>query len=449
MVVSKNPSSHQIVESPSTPDGLDALNIAALIYRLDAGVPLLVDANQTAKRQLHLGDRFPMAEPWQWLDAQRYPAAGRDHPALLGVAADASRQWRCFHIRQHLQPLQSLKLKVSSLDTSDKADDTSHVLIAIGEITAVDAAQVLLSQAQPHLRQMLGNLPMGVCIIDAEGYLRLVNRAFCEFFGYAESELLNAHFRKLLPLPHQPAAEKRHAASFPDALNQHHVVEVQLHDGSTRSVIIEDTISHDEMGQPQRIVFLVDITERLDVERQLEEKNRRLEYLATRDHLTGLHNRRFGLELLEQALERSRRCGEKVSVVMLDLDHFKAINDRYGHAVGDAVLTEFSRFVAGALRSGDNLIRWGGEEFLMILPGIDRFSAQTTVNRVLQQLGQRALSVSGLRVSFSAGVGEHHYQTSKDLLEEIDQALYQAKSSGRGCVAIAPVMASCPGECLN
>ncbi|WP_158025873.1 GGDEF domain-containing protein [Salinicola socius] len=444
MVASKNPSSPQVVESPSTPDGLDTLNIAALIYRLEAGMPLLVDANETAKTRLQIGDRLPITDPWQWLDAQFCPVPRHDHPALMASASNASQQWQCFHIRQPLQPLQSLQLKVSALETADGADDTIHVLVAIGEITAVDDTPSLLSQTQPHLRQMLGNLAMGVCIIDAEGYLRLVNPAFCEFFGYAESELLNAHFRKLLPARHQPEAEKHHASGFPEALNQRRAVEVRLQDGSTRSVIIEDTVSHDEEGQPQRIAFLVDITERLDVERRLQEKNRRLEYLATRDHLTGLHNRRFGLEMLGQSLERSRRCGDKISVVMLDLDHFKAINDRYGHAVGDTILKEFSHFVAGVLRTSDTLIRWGGEEFLMILPGIDRFAAQTTVNRVLLQLVDRPLSAAGLRVSFSAGVGEHRQQTLEALLEEIDQALYQAKSAGRGCVAIVPVPTSRP-----
>ncbi|WP_187775874.1 GGDEF domain-containing protein [Salinicola corii] len=437
------------MESPSTPDGLDTLNIAALIYRLDSGVPLLVEANETAKRQLRLDGRFPMADPWQWLDAGRYPAVGRDHPALLSVASTTSRQWHSFHIRQYQQPLLAVKLKVSSLEATGDTETTRHVLIAIGEVAPDDAKPELLAQHQPQLRQVFDNLPMGVCMIDAGGYLRQVNRAFCKFFGYAESDLLNAHFRKLLPPKSRQAAEKRHAASFPNALNLRRSLEVQLHDGSTRTVILEDTISRDEQGNPQRIVFLVDITQRRDVERRLEEKNRRLEYLATRDDLTGLHNRRMGRELLERALERGKRLGDKVAVAMLDLDHFKAINDRYGHAVGDTVLKEFSHFVVGALRSSDTLIRWGGEEFLMILPGIDRLSAQTTVNRVLAQLRHRALSSLELRLSFSAGVGEHRHQTSKGLLEEVDLALYQAKSAGRGCVAIVPVPASRSGRCLN
>ena len=449
MTASKKRLSRQAEASPSTPDGLDTLNIAALIYRLDDGVPLLVDANETAKRQLRLDGRFPMADPWQWLDGGRYPAAGRDHPALMNVAPTASRRWHSFHIRQHRQPLLAVKLKVSPLEAPGDTEPGHHVLIAIGEIAADNAEPGLLAQHQPQLRQVFENLPMGVCMIDAGGYLRQVNRAFCEFFGYPESELLNAHFRKLLPPQSRQAAEKRHAASFPNALNQRRSLEVRLHDGATRTVMLEDTIGRDERGNPQRIAFLVDITQRRDLERRLEEKNRRLEYLATRDDLTGLHNRRMGWELLERALERGQRLGDKVAVAMLDLDHFKAINDRHGHAVGDTVLKEFSHFVAGALRSSDTLIRWGGEEFLMILPGVDRFSAQATVNRVLAQLRHRVLSPLELRVSFSAGVGEHRQQTSKGLLEEVDLALYQAKSAGRGCVAIAPVPVSRSGRRLD
>ncbi|WP_188113699.1 GGDEF domain-containing protein [Salinicola halimionae] len=437
------------MDSLSTADGLDTLNIAALIYRLDAGVPLLVDANETAKRLLPVGDRFPTADPWQWLDARQYPASGREHPALLEGESQASHQWQYFHIRQNRQPLQSIKLKVSPLDAPAEGAQERHVLIAIGEIATADIAPSLLPQAQPHLYQTLGNLPMGVCVIDTEGYLRLVNRAFCRFFGYAERDLLNAHFRKLLPQQHRLAADKHHAANFPEALNQRRAVEVLLRDGSTRTVIIEDTISQDDLGRPQHIAFLVDITERRNLERRLEQKNRRLEYLATRDDLTGLHNRRFGLELLEQALERSQRYGEKVSVAMLDLDYFKEINDQYGHPVGDTILIEFGRLVRESLRSSDTFIRWGGEEFMMILPGIDRFSAQTTLNRLIERLRHHPMSTYDLHVSFSAGVGEHHHQTSKGLLEEIDQALYQAKSAGRSCVAIAPISISRPGQCCN
>lgn len=449
MDASHNPSSQLDLNHPGTPNGLDALGIAALIYRLDAGVPLLVDANDAAKRQLQLRGRFPMADPWQWLDARQYPAAGRGHPALLAVDADASPPWQCFHLRQHHQPLQALKLKVSPIPPADDSTDAQFVLIAIGEMATVDDAPTLLPQSRSHLRQVIGNLPMAACVIDADGYLRLVNHALCEFFGYAEGALLNAHFRKLLPARHHEAAEARHSASFSKPLEPRRAVEVLLSDGSPRTVLIEDTMSRDEDGRPQRIAFLVDITERRNLERRLEEKNRRLEYLATRDALTGLHNRRYGLDLLKQALERSRRYGEKVAVVMLDLDHFKAINDQYGHPVGDAVLTEFSRFVAGSLRTSDTLIRWGGEEFLVILPGIDRFAAQSTVERVLAQLREHTLSAAALHISFSAGVSEHGHQTCQGLLEEIDQALYGAKAAGRGCVSVAAVPAAHQGRCLS
>ncbi|WP_251977279.1 GGDEF domain-containing protein [Salinicola avicenniae] len=447
MVVSRDAESRPDTRPPLTLAGLDALDIAALVYRLDHGVPLLVSANDTACQRLQLGNRFPLAEPWQWLDAQRQPAAGRDHPALLAQpgAAGTSRQWRCYHLRQHQQPLRALQLKVSPLAPTAPGE-APRVLVAIGDILDVDAARPKLPQAGPHLHQLLGSLPMGVCVIDVDGYLRLINRAFCDFFGYAERELLNAHFRKLLPPRHREAAESRHATNFPDAETQRRSVEVQLKDGTERTVIIEDTISQDENGQPQRIAFLVDITERMNFERRLTEKNRRLEHLATRDDLTGLHNRRFGSGLLEQALQRSQRYGERVAVAMIDLDHFKSINDRYGHPVGDAVLTEFSRHVESALRTSDTLVRWGGEEFLLILPGVDRFAAQATVKRVLRELETVPMSPARLRISFSAGVGEHRQQSAERLLEEIDQALYQAKAVGRSCVAIAPVASVVPSR---
>ncbi|GHB21942.1 GGDEF domain-containing protein [Salinicola rhizosphaerae] len=438
MIESGQTGSRHAGQDPSLA-GLDTLDIAALIYRIDAGVPLLIASNDSAMSQLNLGKRFPMADPWQWLDAQLQPASGVDHPALQTGPAAEDRQWRCYHIRQHRQPLRALQLKVTPLDGGHASE--KRVLVAISDITDVDSVSTQLPQSFSQLRRLIGTLPMGACIIDVEGYLRLANPAFCAFFGYTESELLNAHFRKILPSAQYEEATLRHQASFSRGNAQRRAVDVKLRDGKLRTVIVEDMICHKDDGQPLRVVFLVDITERRNFERRLEEKNRRLEYLATRDELTGLHNRRFGLELLEQSVERSQRYGERVSVAMLDIDHFKTINDTYGHAVGDTVLQEFSQHLDQALRTSDTLIRWGGEEFLLILPGIDRFAAQRTIDRLLHALRQQRLSTASLSVSFSAGVGEHRQESTDQLLEAVDSALYQAKSAGRNCVAIAPLYA--------
>lgn len=175
---------------------------------------------------------------------------------------------------------------------------------------------------------------------------------------------------------------------------------------------------------------------------QRERLNRalaRIEELATRDALTGLYNRRHGENLLQQALQRRRRSGTSFAVALIDLDHFKAVNDRHGHAVGDAVLRAFAEAAQSTLRRTDTLARWGGEEFLLLLDDADAQSATIALQRMQIAVEQAAVEAAGqaLSFSFSAGLAVHaEGEPELLLLDRADRALYQAKAGGRNRVVM-------------
>ncbi|MBI2381581.1 MAG: GGDEF domain-containing protein [Gammaproteobacteria bacterium] len=168
---------------------------------------------------------------------------------------------------------------------------------------------------------------------------------------------------------------------------------------------------------------------------------RRLEHQATRDGLTQLYNRRQFLSLMEAEFSRSRRYGQPLSFAMLDLDHFKAINDRHGHAVGDWVLVHFAECGRNVLREQDYFGRLGGEEFGVLLVHADQAQALEALERLRRAVEEAVLpSARGeLRYTVSMGLAELS-EADADvpaLLRRADGALYQAKSQGRNRVVVA------------
>ena len=159
-----------------------------------------------------------------------------------------------------------------------------------------------------------------------------------------------------------------------------------------------------------------------------------LQEIASRDELTRLVNRHHMQQRIEQEALMQLRTGEPFCLALIDLDHFKRVNDEHGHATGDQVLKEFANAAQEALRKTDVLARWGGEEFLLLLPDEQPESTQVALDRIAQCLKshQHGPGASGLSVTFSAGLTSHpRGEPLNDTLERADQALYAAKNQGR------------------
>jgi diguanylate cyclase (GGDEF)-like protein len=159
--------------------------------------------------------------------------------------------------------------------------------------------------------------------------------------------------------------------------------------------------------------------------------------LATIDELTSLANRRHMNELLGAEERRETSPGQRVCIALLDIDFFKSVNDRYGHAAGDAVLRTFASAARAELRAGDVLARWGGEEFLLMLPNTGLAEATLVLQRMADRVGEMHVSEIGLdlTVTFSAGLVERTgAEPFADTISRADRAMYIAKSSGRNQV---------------
>jgi len=173
---------------------------------------------------------------------------------------------------------------------------------------------------------------------------------------------------------------------------------------------------------------------------ELAKSSAQIERLASYDELTGALNRRLMWGLLEEQLEHSRSTEDAFCVALLDLDGFKSINDRFGHAVGDAVLQEFAATAAASLRASDRIARHGGEEFLVLLEAAPVEQATAALERVRRAVERHdwagirpglAVTVSGGLAAFRAG------ESATDLVSRADGALYDAKRRGRNCLVLA------------
>jgi diguanylate cyclase (GGDEF)-like protein len=184
------------------------------------------------------------------------------------------------------------------------------------------------------------------------------------------------------------------------------------------------------------------------LEAELREARGRLEIMASTDELTGIANRRAALSRLQEALARCARGHEDLVLIALDVDHFKKLNDTYGHAAGDAVLREFVIRVKSQLREYDVLGRIGGEEFLAVLPGVSLEVGTGVAERVRQSVGNTPFHVvpdAEIPVTVSIGVSAASSESvpSVDALMQLaDEALYQAKKSGRNQVVVGGIIAS-------
>jgi diguanylate cyclase (GGDEF)-like protein len=161
--------------------------------------------------------------------------------------------------------------------------------------------------------------------------------------------------------------------------------------------------------------------------------------LAEHDPLTGVLNRRAILARLRAEFAKARQSGDSLSLLFLDLDHFKHVNDSYGHRAGDQCLRAVIAPIASELRQGDALGRYGGEEFLIVLPGAGTANAEGVAERIRKRVEELPMLVSGVRVGLTMSIGvatlDADVMTSDDLIERADAALYLSKTGGRNLVS--------------
>ena len=181
----------------------------------------------------------------------------------------------------------------------------------------------------------------------------------------------------------------------------------------------------------------------IDLERSLRLTNEEVRALSIRDSLTGIFNREYLTERLQQEMKRSQRYGHPLSLIMCDIDHFKEVNDRYGHRAGDQILKDFVSRIAGSIRIDvDWIARYGGEEFLIVLPETDLTSAYIVAERLRRLVSETPFRLRGREIGITSSFGVASYLPARQpgkvsfdgLMEQADKFLYQAKREGRNAV---------------
>jgi diguanylate cyclase (GGDEF)-like protein len=165
-----------------------------------------------------------------------------------------------------------------------------------------------------------------------------------------------------------------------------------------------------------------------------------MKQMAVTDGLTELYNHNHIFQKLEEEVDKSKRYGNPLSIIMFDIDFFKSINDNYGHQTGDNVLKEISRTIKNSIRKIDIPGRYGGEEFLVVLPQIDLENACTTAERIRKNIESLQPDKTGVpgNVTISGGVVSLNHETALQLVEKADKLLYKAKENGRNRIEKTP-----------
>ena len=268
-----------------------------------------------------------------------------------------------------------------------------------------------------------------------------VKPAFTALTGYNDDEVIGQSTRLL----HGPKTDPQTVAAVRAAMETQRPIRVELlnysRDGEefwidTHIVPLRD--AHGRVTHFATIGRDLTATKRLQLELRL---------MASTDPLTGLLNRRRFLEQAESDFQRSQRYQHELAVVMLDIDHFKAINDSHGHFAGDQVLVAMSRATENLLRNTDNLGRWGGEEFVILMPETPLAGAAILAERLRVELARLAVDTTGgaLRFTVSAGVAARGGCDAgiTDILQRADSALYAAKHDGRNRIQVLAAEGSC------
>jgi diguanylate cyclase (GGDEF)-like protein/PAS domain S-box-containing protein len=262
-------------------------------------------------------------------------------------------------------------------------------------------------------------------------------------FGYDSDEILRVPLSDLIAKEHWPVAAENLEKRMNGTLERvHYVTRCIRKDGVPVDIQVHGATI--EIGGKRTLISLfTDITEQLRAERELQALHAQLRDQAIRDPLTRLFNRRYLEETLSRELIRAGRQNEPFAVIMADIDHFKAVNDQYGHPAGDQVLRVFAEAVRRCRRGSDIHCRYGGEEFVLVCPGI----AIQTARRRAEQLRRAIAAIpiaagpaTTLRITASFGISLYpqHGSTVAELIAAADAALYEAKRSGRNCVRMLP-----------
>ena len=311
------------------------------------------------------------------------------------------------------------------------------------DITERKQVEEKLRESEERYRSIFENAVEGLFQSTPEGRFISVNPSFARMLGYASPEELVSGTSDIAKQYYVNNEDRqRYEQLFKTAgFVENFEYKVQCKDGSHIWVSDNTRAIYDRDGKAARYEgYVTDITDQMQAKQELKLLNLKLKHEATHDPLTGALNRRAILDILSKELIRAKRRNTKISIGLCDIDHFKLVNDKHGHQAGDDVLCSFVKVMQNTLRPYDLLGRYGGEEFLLVMPDstisaeevlYERLRAKIADNKMMTRSGEVRITVS---IGITCSNGD---DTADAMIAKADAALYRAKENGRNKLAFA------------
>jgi diguanylate cyclase (GGDEF)-like protein/PAS domain S-box-containing protein len=309
-------------------------------------------------------------------------------------------------------------------------------IMNIRDITERKRADEALQESEERYRALVENASDMVFRTDDNGHFTFVNTAAIRITGYEEEELIGKHYPTLIHPDKRDEAIKFFRRQFVKGLqntySEYPIIMKDGHEvwlGQNIQLIVEDGNVTGFQAVSR------DITERKRLEKELRDSEERYRELSIIDDLTQLYNSRYFYHQLKMEIDRLARYEHPLTLLLLDLDNFKAFNDAYGHIEGDQVLLRLGQVIKRCLRKTDSAYRYGGEEFTIILPITTSKEGAVTAERIRAEFKKENFSpVSGKHVYITVSIGLAQYKKKEDMkafVHRVDQLMYQGKKNGK------------------
>ncbi len=402
---------------------------AVLVTRLDNGAFIAINDGFLALTG-YARDEV-MGKTTLDVDLWKYPADRQKLAAVLKEKGFCNNLEVTLQRKDGSQFLGALSAKIITLR------GVPHIISVTHDITQQRQAEEEKKKTDAWLRTLsvaITQTPVTTVITDLQGEIVYVNPRFTETTGYTAEEALGQNPRILKSGDMPASSYKEMWQTIAAGKNWNGIFHNKRKNGELywESATISPVI--DENGVITHFMAMKeDITERKRLEEELQKQ-------STIDELTGTYNRRQFYRLANAEIKRSNRLRHPLSIALIDIDYFKSVNDTYGHAAGDRVLTSFSQTCQQNIRDIDMLARLGGDEFVIILPETASDQAYIALERLRQVLVSRPVEYNenAISITISCGIASlaGKAESLDQLMERADQALYQAKQAGRNCVSV-------------
>ncbi|HAH60693.1 MAG TPA: hypothetical protein DCL73_01190 [Treponema sp.] len=284
------------------------------------------------------------------------------------------------------------------------------------------------------IKDIFESMPVAMALMDREGRYVVVNKALSMFGGLKSSDLIG---KKAEEISKESGENIKRDFQYFDEGRE--VPDHELQIGERKYLVSVKPVRNESGYAIGDMVALTDITRIKEIEHELAEANKRLEYFASQDPLTGVLNTRTFYEVCDQIINIAQRDDKTFSLLFIDIDHFKKVNDTYGHAAGDCVLKSITKCIRESIRSSDIIGRVGGEEFSVFLPETDHVGSMQLAEKVRLIIEKEAtvFNDTELKVTVSIGVSSRmeHHKSIADIQRDSDHAMYHAKKEGRNRVS--------------